>query len=182
MMFMSYDVKYVASTTNVANATQNGAHAPDQPTARTRANKEKNMNVQVIENLEALLTAVEAHPESLFDLGTWKREADCGTLFCVAGLACTLPKFQELGLVWNKYDVPTFNGSSMWDDGGDELFGPNSMNELFHASGSGTLDTKLGLDYEEDETYGDITMDCTDKELAIARLKHRIAIYKGEQQ
>jgi len=136
------------------------------------------MNQEIIANLEHLLAAVEAQPETLFKLSHWKREESCGTIFCVAGLACALPRFQELGMAWNEYDVPTCNGVSMWEAGGDELFGPRSMDELFHSSGNGSLDTQLGLQWNVEE--GEITMECSDKELAIARLKHRIANYKGE--
>lgn len=132
-----------------------------------------------IENLEALLTAVQSHPEALFNLNYWRQEEPCGTLFCVAGLAATMPKFQALGLNWSKNGDPTFNGVNMWQGGGDELFGNDSMHELFATSGEGYIDRDLDLEYEEDE-YGDPVMDCTDKELAVARIKDRITTYKAK--
>jgi hypothetical protein len=135
-------------------------------------------NATIISNLETLLEAVEAQPEALFALCAWKQESECGTILCVAGLACTMPEFQAQGMRWNKYDTPSVNGVSVWNDAGDELFGCNSMKELFHSHASGLLDATLGFDTKYDE-YGDlISVGCTDKELAIARLKHRIATYK----
>ena len=138
------------------------------------------MTPEIIENLEVLLAAVEAQPENLFDLGSWRTETPCGTNFCVAGLACSMPRFQAAGMRWTTYDVPQYNGIDMRDDGGDELFGANSMPELFRFAGGGRLDKELGLDYGYDD-YDDVHMYCTDKELAVARLKNRIATYKGEK-
>lgn len=132
-----------------------------------------------IDNLEALLTAVKAQPEHLFNLNYWRQEEPCGTLFCVAGLAASMPKFQALGLNWSKHGDPTFNGISMWNRGGDVLFGDDSMNELFATSGQGHNDCGLGLDYEDDEN-DDPIMECTDKELAIARIEDRITTYKAK--
>lgn len=125
-------------------------------------------NQAIIENLEALLAAVEAQPERLFNLDNFRMERPCGTLFCVAGLAANMPRFQALGMVWD--GDPSLNGTSVWDGGGDPLFGPNSMSELFQYAGGGGLDEDLGWDK------------LTHKQLAIARLKYRIAEYKANEQ
>ncbi len=53
------------------------------------------------------------------------------------------------------------------------------MNELFKCSGEGSVDRYLGLPFTHDE-YGYLQMECTDKELAVTRLEHRIATYKAE--
>lgn len=136
----------------------------------------------IIDNLEALLTAVKAQPENLFDLDAWMMETSCGTAFCVAGLAASMPRFKALGMSWNENEWPMYGGKDMWDGGGDALFGERSMRELFEPANSGTFDFDLGLPAEEDDEddgYGSYTvLKCTDKELAIARLEHRIATYK----
>lgn len=140
-------------------------------------------NQAIIDNLEVLLAAVVAQPEEMFDLGTWRSKHTCGTICCVAGLASLMPRFQALGLGWNPVEAePYFGNVSMWDGGGDTLFGVDSMDELFRPAGSGGLDDTIGFEkhYDDDWTYNGQSM--TDRELAIARLEYRIKEYKDANE
>lgn len=141
------------------------------------------------QNLEILLAAVEAQPETLFDLDAFRQDEPCGTLYCTAGLAATLPYFQCLGLklddtcVWTEV---TGKGVDVIDGGGDYLFGENSWYNLFTPPGEGRLDALVGYKYEG-ELVGKHSSGCgiykpnmSDKELAIARLKEQIGQYSDE--
>lgn len=143
-------------------------------------------NQEIINNLETLLAAVEAQPESQFNLSHFKVEEPCGSLFCTVGLACTMPEFKAMG-----YElVPTggnWNGSPTYrahvnhedvveSDVCDPAFGDEAYQRLFRPAGGGWIDDDLGYDID----YSENTATMTDKELAIARLNHQIAAYKGE--
>lgn len=157
-------------------------------------------NTTVVDNLEALLAAVEAQPETLFDLSSFRKDTSCGSNFCTAGLACTLPRFQALGF---KLEVTgeRYGGGLMYtakvgglgvyqsvngeDDYGDEeadvadfALGEGAWQNLFKMSGDGALDAELGYYYNWESN----TANMTDKELAIARLKEQIELVKGEQE
>ncbi len=154
------------------------------------------MKTEIIENLQALLVAVEAQPESQFNLSFFKQDADktdgevCGTLFCTVGLACTMPRFQALGFALKAYPMHWKPGSFSYfaevngvdvlgTKSSDAAFGANAYHELFEPAGDGSLDAELGYaifnEYEETQTATH-----THKQLAILRLKHRIATYGGE--
>lgn len=126
------------------------------------------------QNLESLIVAVEAQPEEKFDLDRYKQETDCGTAFCTAGLASTMPEFQAQGLNYQK--IPNtergmvYVGTlSIWYRGvSDPMFGPDSFTRLFEPAGVGALDGLLGYDDEGE------TPNMTDKELALARLRNQL--------
>lgn len=140
-------------------------------------------NQAIIDNLEALLAEVKLQPESTFDLSVFKKETECGTIFCAVGLACTMPRFQEMGFefracegVYRTNYFTEINGEDVMDAGvADPYFGGNAFRELFSPAGDGRLDGDLNY-YEEDDETGEPTM--TDKELIIARLEYKIAQYK----
>lgn len=137
------------------------------------------MSKEIIENMEILLAAIKAQPEDNFDLSYFKKETEnvCGTLYCSAGLACTLPHFQAKG--WKLvHDVD----SGWWDVhinnndfpvAFDEDFGDEAFDYLFAPSGCGEVD-ELHPAYID--TFDD--MRTSDKELAIWRLERRIEEYK----
>jgi len=148
-------------------------------------NKEKIMSIT--SNLETLLAAVEAQPEDNFDLSHFRQDTACGTNFCTLGLACTMPKFREMGFSLRE-ELNTFapsgfsyhaqvNGlSAMWGNRTDFAFGTNSYERLFEPADDGNLDEELGYEFD----YDTDTANMSDKELAIARLKKQIELMKGE--
>jgi hypothetical protein len=152
----------------------------------------------IIENLEALKAAVEAQPESRFDLSRFRNDTPCGTNFCTAGLAASLPQFQALGFRLDatpkdyapgefNYTV-SVNGIDVYSpvsgdeedeaDAADLVFGARAWQHLFETAGDGELDREIGYAYDWKEDVGNMT----DKELAIARLKKQIETLKGEQE
>lgn len=140
------------------------------------------MTQAIITNLETLLSAVEAQPESLFDLSGYKQVEPCGTLFCTVGLAATMPFFQEQGVEMRPVATNAnlgevfINGQNAWRfNVAPPLFGPNAFGNLFEPADCGNLDDLLG--YEDD---GENAPNMTDKELAIARLRKQLEIVKGE--
>lgn len=114
------------------------------------------MNPTIKENLEALRAAIVAHEESLFDLGNYVRKTGCGTLYCSAGLAATMPFFTDqltgagggIGSVANCLTMQ----ESMWGD--------NAYNRLFARAGHSVYD---GLILDNQGML-------SDKELALARI------------
>lgn len=149
-------------------------------------------NATIVSNLEALLAAVEAQPESQFDLSYFRHDSEdenvCGTLFCTVGLACTMPRFQaegyELIATPKNYDPGKFtyhvevHGTDVRDsDASDAAFGTGAWFSLFTPAGDGLFDTDLGYKVSGDDYEGNMT----DKELAILRLKKQIDYMKGEQ-
>jgi hypothetical protein len=144
-------------------------------------------NAIIVANLEALLAAVEAQPETLFDLSFFRNETECGSNFCAVGLACTMPEFQAMGFnlraTANDYSRDGFsyraeiNGAlAMWNNRTDFAFGTDSYQRCFEPANEGSLDNELGYEFDRDTD----TANMTDKELAVARLKKQIAILKGE--
>lgn len=143
------------------------------------------MTDKIIQNLETLIEAVEAHPEDHFNLSRFKQETECGTLFCTIGLAATMPYFQEQGLELVNI-TPRFSERQVFDvriNGGhsyeamlvDPLFGPNAFGRLFDPAGLGSLDEVLGY-VDEDELGNTIQPNMTDKELALARLRNQVKL------
>lgn len=137
------------------------------------------MNKQLITtNLQTLLAAVEAFPEAQFNLSAYRQESpECGTLFCVAGLAATLPHFNEQGMylsyseVWDDWTVRMRGGVTTVgdDESTEELFGQEAWYNLFATYGSGNRDLKLGA-YAADRW----TRTLSHKELAIKRIQAQI--------
>ncbi len=138
------------------------------------------MNKQLITtNLQTLLAAVEAQPEQNFNLTRYKDEdSACGTLFCTAGLAATLPTFQEQGLSLVEVDsfsrrkrymvlVNGYDVDETYDT--DAIFGSDAWSNLFATFGHGCRDDGF---ITKDENGDSIQ---THKELAILRIKAQLA-------
>ena len=147
------------------------------------------MTKEIIENLEILRAAVEAQPENLFDLGSFKRVEPCGTLFCTLGLACTMPHFQQMGFSLEQdgeYIDLLLNGESIFEALRyvDKIFGDGSFPRLFEPAGCGYADFDLGFDTDYEDSDGatvNEVQNMPDKTLALKRLDRQINIYKGEQ-
>lgn len=132
------------------------------------------MNKQLA-NLFTLLGAVQAQPEEAFNLSSYCEKRTCGTLFCTAGLAATLPHFQAQGMALAT--IPYGTGFMVEVNGDDvdetedtnELFGDDAWANLFAARGDGSRDYDFDLNYA-----------MTDKQLAVKRIEAQIeAIQKG---
>ncbi len=141
---------------------------------------------EIKNNLLALRAAVEAQPETNFNLSVFKEEDEggCGTLFCTVGLACTMPMFQEKGYQFVGY------GSSLYAerDGEDVMygattdpeFGENSFSRLFSTRENGYWDNEYpsATVHTDDWGFTHVQLgDVTDKELALWRLDKQIAEY-----
>lgn len=140
-------------------------------------------NEKIVKNLKLLREAVEAFPEERLDLGQFKKEEPCHTLFCTAGLAASMPEFQEQGLSFklmepNWWQV-VVNGEPMWDvdedaefdeyGPADALFGENAANNLFCERWDGARDSDLyETGGEREYAY------MSDKALAIWRLDRQM--------
>lgn len=136
----------------------------------------------ILNNLTILRDAVAAQPEDLFDLNSYKTEEPCGTLFCTAGLATTMPYFQDLGVSMRQWSLNGFYVQVKGDDIDDteetnKLFGENAFRHLFAGADNGAWDKALGYV----ETYGAesdaYVPQMSHKTLALARLDKQIAIY-----
>lgn len=133
---------------------------------------------QQLANLYTLLGAVQAQPEKQFDLTRYCDDTDnvCGTLFCTAGLAGTLPFFQSQGMVLAKkrwgFMVEVDGVDVDETPKTDDLFGDSAWYNLFASRGDGDRDEDIAV---ASRTH------LTDKELAIARIEAQIeAIKLGE--
>ena len=141
-------------------------------------------NETIITNLEVLLAAVEAYPENNLNLSSYKcDDSVCGTLYCVAGLAATLPHFNAQGMYFEDdgeihMDDEGGDGHVGRDSCTDPLFGPEAWYNLFATYGGGNRDEELGA--FTDSSRFERAM--TDKQLAVARLKAQIEAVKGEAQ
>lgn len=135
----------------------------------------------IVSNLKALIAAVEAQPEKQFDLGRFKDEGSCGTLFCTAGLATTMPVFQLQGMALRNWGYEswwaTVDGVDIDNEDCrvDELFGYEAYTHLFAARSDGKWDEELGLEFEDGvfETAESMAR-MSDKDLALARLRKRL--------
>lgn len=129
-------------------------------------------------NLEILLAAVHNTPEANFDLDNFRQDTPCGTLFCTVGIACTLPRFEAMG--FRLVPIPTFgelppdtyrayvgDAPVAFTPATDEAFGEDAYRHLFSVAGTNFDRDYIG--YDDDEM--------TDKELAIARLRYRLATW-----
>jgi hypothetical protein len=130
----------------------------------------------IISNLETLLEAVKAFPESNLDLGQYKHyREDCGTLFCTAGLAASMHEFNAQGVTFSG-DFVRVNGE--WPDetsDTNDIFGHGAWKVLFAPHGCGSADKELGA---VEVMYKSSTKAMSDKALAIARLEYQLDIYK----
>jgi hypothetical protein len=129
-------------------------------------------NDLVIKNLQTLHDQIALQPVDLFSLDVYKRDEPCGTIFCAVGLAASMPYFIEQGFGFRQednwsiatiHDVDVDASATL-----DIVFGTEAFQYLFEPSGLGWNDEDLGYD---DNGY---TPNMTDKELALARLNHRI--------
>lgn len=144
----------------------------------------------VLSNLRLLRNAVEKQPEQLFDLEQFKKEEPCGTLFCTAGLAASMPEFKAQGMRFESEAHPLvpsppwwrvkIGDSYLWDDeydtstNADKLFGEDSSNTLFTERSEGACDADLLCDDD-----GDAIPDISDKQLALMRLDVQIEAVEG---
>lgn len=134
----------------------------------------------ILSNLKLLRDAVEAQPEQLFDLGRYKQEEPCGTLFCTAGLAATMPAFQKQGMRLVKdglWWMVTVDGNEIYDSSADDIFGYDCFNVLFDTRELGSLDEEHPLYYKED---GCLSEAVSDKALALWRLDRQIEAVLSE--
>lgn len=145
----------------------------------------------IVMNLESLLEAVKEQPEELFNLNSYKREAECGTLFCTAGLAATMPEFQEQGYDFCvKYDsvfLVTVNGAEVTSSTVvDPAFGEQAFDQVFSMRGGSSFDEKY-MDSVYDDLYEEHRLkmkprdEVSDKVVAINRLEQQLAIYKEKR-
>lgn len=140
----------------------------------------------ILSNLKLLHEAVSAFPEERLDLESFKREEPCGTLFCTAGLAASMPEFQAQGMhfeaephplvpssVWWRVKI---GDSLLWDEeadssvAADELFGKDSANTLFAERGQGDCDDEF---FDDDYSV-------TDKQLALMRIETQIEFVESQ--
>lgn len=148
------------------------------------------------QNLTILLAAVEAQPETLFNLDRYKADEPCGTIFCTLGLGCSMPYFIEKGFGFieetlyggGKLYYASLDGAHVLEvpDALDKVFGESAWQRLFAPAGCGNIDGEVGYDDESvvvgEGAWGDPVCkpNMTDKELAIARLKYQIKLYSDE--
>lgn len=121
------------------------------------------------ENLTVLRAAIVAYPEHKLSL---KHYHTCGTIFCAAGLAATMPYFtNQIGVEppdpkKDSYDISDI-ASTLADL--PELWGEDSFLRLFHVHHSGCYDSDLREDfYKINSRYPN------DKELILLRLDHAL--------
>lgn len=136
-------------------------------------------------NLYTLLHAVRLQPESGFFLNRFRKDTECGTLFCTVGLATTMPRFQAMGLSLVKLGEERdafykceLNGQDAYDNPElNDIFGERAFNRLFNSTEVGGFDAALG--YSEEYNGMSYEGNMTHKELAIKRLEKQIAILEG---
>lgn len=130
----------------------------------------------IIKNLNTLAAAIVAYPEQLFDLQRYRLKEDCGTLYCSAGLAASMPFFQEQGMTFDEGcgDV-LVNGIfiAISVTGLDKMFGSDAFDVLFSTYHSGMYDTQLIIKIEDSKETNDPV---THKELALARIAKQIEL------
>lgn len=134
----------------------------------------------ILSNLRLLRSAVEAQPEKLFDLSNYKQESKCGTLFCTAGLAATMPEFQEQGMGFRPLPAAPWKcivtiGDEDIDDWGvaAPLFGDKAWDACFAGRADGLFDDEYPGDL-----YGGSFV--TDKQLALWRLDAQIEAVEAQ--
>jgi hypothetical protein len=131
----------------------------------------------IIENLNTLAAAIAAYPEELFNLQRYRLQQDCGTLYCSAGLAASMPFFQKQGMTYDEdghgdvlvggvFIAQSFNRLN-------EMFGPNAFDVLFSCFAGGLCDTELFKNIDDRKTT-DQTI--SHKELALERIAKQIKI------
>jgi hypothetical protein len=134
-------------------------------------------NDKIISNLFLLRDAVAKYEPKLFNLSSYKKVRECGTLYCTAGLAATLPAFKEQGMAlqadgWD-WSIVRVNGHDIDDDGiADGLFGEDAWKTCFAPREEGKYDGNFPGLYDDS---------VTDKELALWRLSRQISIVAGEK-
>lgn len=134
-------------------------------------------------NLEVLAEAIKAHPAELFDLSKYMQVKDCGTLYCSAGLAATLPHFQQQGMRIDEdrdvYVDGEFIAFSPADGSSptDVLFGTRAFYRLFAGYGSGIYDSRLVNARGYSREYN---RSVTDQELALFRIDQHIKFLEQE--
>lgn len=137
-------------------------------------------------NLKKLIEIVEATPAEIIDLKEYRSQ--CGTLFCILGLAACDPFFQAQGVTFENrrfdQDIKVclcVNGNAAWghvDLHLDKLFGPRAV-RLFEQRYHGC---ELSADFQEDQSItlaGHYLVDAgsnevSDKQLALARLRWQL--------
>lgn len=150
----------------------------------------------IIENLERAIKAVQAQPETNFDLEYFRDDnPSCGTCFCTIGLLSTLDHFQKQGVVLEEFKVP-YRGTTSYTlntrpahDGVenyeylDDIFGPDAFGRLFAQAGDGDFDEEHEREAKDDwarSLYSrgmppeDYPFNYTDKQLALDRLKAQL--------
>jgi hypothetical protein len=128
------------------------------------------MKPTIVENLQAMIDAVQAHPDDQLYLAAWHT---CGSIYCIGGLCAVTPHFTAQGV------KPAISGAPALPN----LSFTTTLNRLFG--------TYLDSDGEEEAAYwfiftphGDSEWDrgldphdaLTDKDLALARLRKALAI------
>ena len=132
-----------------------------------------------LQNLTILREAISNAPPERIDLWDWN--GGCGTVYCAAGVAATLPFFQNLGLKTRTDGSPYMYGPTDGDTSADRalnaLFLPFPVSidadstvaydYIFTSPGQGRWDQKI-------LNNGDLS----DQDLALARLDIAIMNWK----
>lgn len=124
---------------------------------------------QIVKNLKVLLEAVEAQKEIYLD--RFCSEHKCGTLYCNAGLAATLPHFKRRGWKLNAWGEVDVRGSEIGTGMEDKDFGPDAFERLFSSFGCGTFDDMY-------PHHSGFNPTASHKKLAVWRLKLAIAMHE----
>lgn len=158
------------------------------------------MSKEILENLNILLEAVKAFPESHFSLERYREDNECGSNFCTLGIATTIPHFVEKGyvlrpLMHNEKKFFLQINEQDFDAAGNKIlendFGKNAFDCLFDLALYGLNDSEndqvkawkaehrpedMAADEDEEEEYPH------QKDLAIWRLERQIARYMAQRR
>jgi hypothetical protein len=161
-----------------------------------------------MENKQAILTNLrDAHDilskveEPVFNLQTFKRSTECGTVACAAGWLAMSDRFAPIMKLvpqspsfFSHYCslVPAATGASHYNEHGgydfdwlDEHFGPDAFDNLFCERSDGGRDKEHAQATQRYDEEGYEVEECvfpdsvTDKELALWRIEQQIAAIEG---
>lgn len=147
------------------------------------------MTDQILANIDKAISILEAIPEKKIDLKRYKVEEPCGTIACAVGWCASDPHFIAQGMRLTRNGDPDGFQPFLLAKAGsislveavmymDELFGgDDTFDCLFAEYGNGVYDADLlGVDEPQECNWGgEDAKPMTDKELAIARLRHHRA-------
>lgn len=130
----------------------------------------------ILQNLQILRKTVESEPTELFNLSFYRYTEPCGTLHCTLGLAVEKGIVPENAARWaTDFSSIALNMSTIELD---KFYGRDSYNRLFDSRYSGTFDDLILKKILK--THPDL-FSTSDREFALARIDHQIAIYTKEE-